>query len=114
MKIAKQIKIGNRTYTHFRCTECGKVTKVACALGTKTARQAMTRQCSGCHNWSRPTGTVGWWAAFGLTKNPYVYGPMPRRRTGEFWRRAEARVRGWLAHYWTDEYSEQRRALWQL
>ena len=114
MKTAKQIMVGNRTYTHLTCTKCGKVTKVAAGLHTKTARQALTRKCSGCHEWSRPTGSTQWWTQFGLTKNPFVYGPMPRRRTGEFWRRAEARVRGWLAHYWTDEYSEQRRALWQL
>ena len=39
---------------------------------------------------------------------------MPKRRTSEFWRRAEARVRGWLSHYWVDDYTAQRGAIWQL
>ena len=114
MKTAKEIKIGNRTYTHFTCTKCGKVTKVAAGLNTKTARTVLMRKCAGCHEWSRSQASTNWWSQFGLTKNPYVYGPMPKRRTGEFWRRAEARARGWLSHYWIDEYTAQRGSLWQL
>ena len=68
------------------------------------------RQCSVCNPVVRQGGT-NWWSAFGLRKNPYVYGPMPYKRTSERWRLEEARKRGWLAWYWVDEYTGQRLGL---
>ena len=38
---------------------------------------------------------IGWWTAFGLYTNPYVYGPMPWKRTSLKWRIQEAIERGW-------------------
>jgi len=38
---------------------------------------------------------VGWWRQFGLYNNPYVYGPMPWKRTGRHHRIAEAVEMGW-------------------
>ena len=39
---------------------------------------------------------LGWWREnFGLYTNPYVYGPMPWKRTGAIWRKREAIERGW-------------------
>ena len=39
---------------------------------------------------------IGWWTAFGLYNNPYIYGPMPWKRTSKTWRRVEALERGWF------------------
>lgn len=47
---------------------------------------------------SIPYGDVnglGWWREFGLYNNPYVYGPMPWKKTGLRCRREEAILRGW-------------------
>jgi hypothetical protein len=49
--------------------------------------------------------------SFGLTSNPYVYGPMPRMRTGLRYRMEEARRRGWMAWTWADEYAAERRGI---
>jgi len=38
---------------------------------------------------------VGWWRQFGLYHNPYVYGPMPWKRTSRVHRRDEAIQNGW-------------------
>ena len=38
---------------------------------------------------------IGWWTAFGLYENPYIYGPMPWKQTSLPARRAEAIERGW-------------------
>lgn len=38
---------------------------------------------------------LGWWRDFGLYHNPYVYGPMPWKRTSQNWRKQEAIERGW-------------------
>jgi hypothetical protein len=43
-----------------------------------------------------------WWEKFGLTKNPYVYGPMPWKKTSHRARMLEARQNGWLAWIWKD------------
>ena len=38
----------------------------------------------------------GWWREnFGLYENPYIYGPMPWKRTGVLFRKQEAIERGW-------------------
>ena len=39
---------------------------------------------------------VGWWRQFGLYHNPYVYGPMPWKRTSSKHRKSEAIERGWF------------------
>jgi hypothetical protein len=39
---------------------------------------------------------LGWWRAFGLYTNPYIYGPMPWKGNGVRWRRMEAIERGWF------------------
>ena len=39
--------------------------------------------------------THGWWLDLGLKNNPYVYGPMPWKRTSLVHRRQEAIERGW-------------------
>lgn len=38
-----------------------------------------------------------WWAWLGLKANPYIYGPMPWKKTSERYRRSEAVQRGWYA-----------------
>lgn len=107
MKTAKQINIDGISYTEMRCTHCGRVTRVKGKLATKRSRHAMQRPCGTCE---RPTWQCGtnWWQQFGLKKNPYVYGPMPHKRTSQRWRLDEARQRGWLAWYWNDELTDQR------
>ena len=76
MKTAKEIKIDNRTYTVLECTNCGATTHVVGKLGSKKARVAQEHACATCtpRHFHRPS--QGWWVAFGLDKNPYVYGPM--------------------------------------
>ena len=46
---------------------------------------------------------MNWWAALGLEKNPYVYGPMPWKRTSQYWRRVEARQRKMTAWRWRED-----------
>ena len=58
-----------------------------------------------------PLVNQGWWLEFGLSENPYVYGPMPRLRTGKHFRMEEARRMGWMAWTWDDEYKEERKAI---
>ena len=110
MKTAKEVKINNRTYTELHCTSCGAATRVKAGLATKTTRQAMARRCGSCAPRNKLCGT-GWWLSFGLPSNPYVYGPMPRMRTGLRYRMEEARRRGWMAWTWTDEYAAERRGI---
>ena len=76
----------------------------------KTSRAAIERSCRSCTP-INPLVNQGWWLEFGLSENPYVYGPMPRLRTGKHFRMAEARRMGWMAWTWNDEYSEQRKAI---
>ena len=111
MKTAKEIKIDNRTYTVLECTNCGATTRVVGKLGSKKARVAQERACATCtpRHFHRPS--QGWWVAFGLDKNPYVYGPMRHKRTGIRFRMEEARRMGWTAWTWNDEYSEERKGV---
>ena len=57
----------------------------------------------------RPKGPMpgNWWAKFNLKVNPYIYGPMPWKRTSIRWRREEASrgVRMWI---WKDEMTADR------
>ena len=39
--------------------------------------------------------SYGWWLDLGIKNNPYVYGPMPWKRTALKWRIQEAIERGW-------------------
>lgn len=107
MKTAKEVVDGKRTVTIITCQECGNHTYVPGRITTKKAQHAISRDCRQCNPVIRQGGT-NWWHQFGLSKNPYVYGPMPRKRTSERWRLEEARQRGWLAWYWVDEYTNER------
>ena len=37
---------------------------------------------------------LGWWRELGLYENPYIYGPMPWKKTSKVHRRAEAIANG--------------------
>ena len=77
---------------------------------TKKVQTALTAACRQCSEPVRYSHCGNWWTEFGLAKNPYVYGPMPWKRTSEFWRRVEARERGWPAWHWSDcQYSVVQR-----
>lgn len=107
MKTAKEVLIDGKTFTHITCCDCGNETSVKGRSTTAKAKAAVERKCKPCKPVTRQGGT-NWWSQFDLKKNPYVYGPMPRKRTSERWRLEEARRMGWLAWYWVDEYTDQR------
>ena len=111
MKTAKQIKVNNRVETVIECTLCGATTSVKAGIDTKTAKKAIERSCKACSPTQLPLINQGWWLEFGLRSNPYVYGPMPRLRTGRQYRMEEARRTGLMAWTWNDEYSEDRKGL---
>ena len=113
MKTAKQIKVNNRVRTIITCSDCGATTHTNTGINTKTAQQAIERSCKTCSPTQLPLNNQGWWIEFGLDKNPYVYGPMPRLRTGRQYRMEEARRMGWMAWTWCDEYSNERKGLIQ-
>ena len=104
MKRAKEIKVGNRTYTQLQCLNCGAITKVPGHIACKKARQAIQRDCGAC----RQPYRTAWYKAFGLEKNCYVYGPMPAKRTSEHYRREEARRMGYMLYMWDDGLKEDR------
>ena len=99
------------TYTQIQCDGCKRVIEVKGNPGTKKVTQALERDCRTCNPVVKPTGSRGWWSAFGLEKNPYVYGPMPRLRTAVQFRIAEARQRGWVSWVWDDEYKDKRKVV---
>ena len=107
MKTAKEVLIDSKTFTIITCCDCGNETSVKGRCTNAKAKAAVERKCKPCNPVTRQGGT-NWWSQFGLKKNPYVYGPMPRLRTSVRWRIEEARKMGWLAWYWVDEYTEQR------
>ena len=111
MKTAKEIKINNRTRTVIKCTLCGATTHVQCGIDTKRSKAAIARFCGSCSRPKPIRTSEGWWHEFGLKKNPYVYGPMPRLRTSLRYRIEEARRMGWMAWTWDDEYTEQRKGV---
>ena len=77
----------------------------------KRSKAAIARSCKACKPPQNLPINQGWWLEFGLEKNPGVYGPMPRLRTGHRYRMEEARRMGWMAWTWNDEYQEERKAL---
>ena len=111
MKTAKEIIIGSRTYTVFECQDCGATTGEPGRQTTKRAEIALNRPCRSCSPVRFGRSCDGWWHDFGLAKNPYIYGPMPHKRTSERFRIEEARRMGWVAWTWQDEYSEARKGI---
>ena len=111
MKTSKEININERTYTVFECQDCGSTTRTPGRQTSKKAQTALNRPCRACSPVSFVRSPSGWWHDFGLTKNPYVYGPMPYKRTGERYRLEEARQRGWVAFMWQDEYTDERKGI---
>ena len=77
----------------------------------KRSKVAIERSCKACQPPQNLPINQGWWLEFGLDKNPGVYGPMPRLRTGHRYRMEEARRMGWMAWVWHDEYEEDRKGV---
>ena len=71
----------------------------------------MERTCKVCSPPQNLPNNQGWWLEFGLDKNPYIYGPMPRLRTGLRYRMEEARRMGWMVWVWHDEYEQDRKGV---
>ena len=112
MKRAKQIHVDNKVWTVLECPSCGDTTHVNAEIDTKTIKTAMERSCKVCSPPQNLPDVEGWWKQFGLKKNPGVYGPMPRLRTGRLrYRMEEARRMGWMAWTWHDEYEEERKGV---
>ena len=110
MKIAKEIYVDNRVRTVIECTLCGSTTYVEAGMDTKTSKDAIERSCRACTPF-RGLINEGWWKKFGLQKNPYIYGPMPKMRTSERYRMKEARRMGYMAWVWKDKYEEERKGV---
>ena len=110
MKIAKEIKVNNRVRAFIECSLCGSKTHTNAGINAKTSKAAIERSCGACMP-RNPLVNEGWWKEFGLDKNPYVYGPMPRSRTSQRYRIEEARRMGWMAWTWHDEYEEERKGV---
>lgn len=109
MKTAKKIYVHNRKRTVIECQSCGATTYVKAGINSKRSKAAVERSCKACKPPQNLPINQGWWLEFGLDKNPGVYGPMPRLRTGLRYRMEEARRMGWMAWIWRDEYEEQRK-----
>jgi hypothetical protein len=113
MKQANQVKVTNRTITILTCAKCGHETKPVGGINTKRVQAAMSRSCKACTPTRGTFNANGWWKEFGLDSNPYVYGPMLRKRTSQFYRMQEARRMGWMSWSWVDddEYKDERKGL---
>ena len=111
MKEAKEIKVNNRVRTVIECQHCGATTHVKAGIDSKRSKVAIERSCKACQPPQNLPINQGWWLEFGLDKNPGVYGPMPRLRTGHRYRMEEARRMGWMAWVWHDEYEEDRKGV---
>ena len=111
MKTAKEIKIDGRTYTVFECQNCGSTTRTTGRQTAKKAQTALNRECRSCSPVRFGRSSAGWWKDLSLSNNPYVYGPMPYKRTSKRYRLEEARRMGWVAWTWQDEYTEERKAV---
>ena len=111
MKHAREIKVNNRVRTVIECQSCGATTYVNAGIDTKTAKTAVDRSCKVCSPPQNLPINQGWWLEFGLDKNPGIYGPMPRLRTGLRYRMEEARRMGYMAWVWHDEYEEDRKGV---
>ena len=114
MKSANQIYVDNKVKTEITCNDCGNRTYVNAGINTATVEKSLSRPCRSCYPPSFPLVNVGWWKEFGLDSNPYVYGPMPRLRTGRDYRMEEARRMGWMLCTWQDEYTEDRKGTSQI
>ena len=110
MNTAVEIKVDNRVRTVIKCSSCGATSFVKAGIDTKTSEAAVERSCGACTP-RNPLNNQGWWLEFGLDKNPGVYGPMPRLRTGRRYRVEEARRMGWMAWVWHYEYEEERKGV---
>jgi hypothetical protein len=108
MKTMEEIIKAGRTYTLLTCSTCGRQTGVFGKSSNQKVKKAVKRECRTCKPPLTLHAGTNWWRQFGLNKNPYVYGPMPRLRTSERYRIEEARQRGWLAWHWVDEYTDER------
>lgn len=111
MKIAKQVYVDNIVKTVIEFSLSGAVTHAKASIGTMQAQHAIQRPCRACTPIINPLINQGWWKEFGLTKNPYIYGPMPYKRTSERYRIEEARRMGWTAWSWHDEYEDERKGI---
>lgn len=109
MKTAKEIYVDNRKRTVIECQSCGATTYIKAGIGTRRSKAAIERSCKACQPPQNLPINQGWWLEFGLDKNPYIYGPMPRLRTGLRYRMEEARRMGYMAWVWKDEYKEERK-----
>ena len=109
MKTANQAYVDNKVKTEITCNDCGNRTYVKARINTVTVEKSLTRPCRSFNPPSFLLVNVGWWKEFGLDSNPYVYGPMPRLRTGREYRMEEARRMGWMSWTWQDEYTEDRK-----
>ena len=110
MKTAKEIYVNNRIRSVLECNLCGATTYVKAGFHTKTSKDANKLSCGACTP-RNPLNNQGWWKELGLKKNPYIFGPMPRLRTGLRYRIEEARRMGWMAWTWKDEYEEERKGV---
>jgi len=111
MKTAVEIRVDNRVRTVIKCSSCGATSFVKAGIDAKTSKAAIQRYCKSCSPPQNLPINQGWWLEFGLKKNPYIYGPMPRMRTSERYRMEEARRMGYMAWVWKDEYSEERKGV---
>ena len=111
MNTAKETYVDNKARTVLECTLCGATTYVKAGIDTKSPKDAIERFCRACSAPQNLPINEGWWKEFGLKNNPYVYGPMPRLRTGLRYRIEEARRIGWMAWVCPDEYSEERKGV---
>ena len=57
---------------------------------------------------SKAKSKSNWWSELGLKTNPYVYGPMPWKRTSLRASMLEARQTGKLAWVWKDGQEARR------
>ena len=97
--------VNGRTHTTMCCDKCGKERAVEGKPNTKHIERALQQPCLCSKTFHKPQHGANWWAAFGLSKNPGIYGPMPWKRTGMFWRMKEARETGLLCWRWVDGLS---------
>lgn len=108
MKLAKKTYVDNKVLTLVTCSDCGAHTKARGTLTSKAVQRCLDRPCLK-YNPQTLRHNEGWWKQFGLDSNPYVYGPMPRLRTGREYRMEEARRMGWMSWTWHDEHTEERK-----
>ena len=104
MKTTKEIDGDSRKRTGIECQSCGAKTYVKAGIGTKMSKAAIERFCRAHSTPQNLPINQGWWLEFGLDKNPYIYGPMQRLRTGFRYWIEEATRMGYMAWVWHNEY----------